>query len=47
MKKIYKDKAVLITGYTSFKGGWLSTWLASPGAQVIGISIGTKFIEND
>lgn len=23
----YKDKRVLITGHTGFKGSWLTTWL--------------------
>jgi CDP-glucose 4,6-dehydratase len=35
---IYKDKKVLVTGHTGFKGGWLSLWLKSMGAQVYGIS---------
>ena len=36
---IYKDKTVLLTGHTGFKGGWLSLWLNSLGANVIGISL--------
>ena len=36
---IYKEKTVLITGHTGFKGGWLSLWLNSLGANVIGISL--------
>jgi CDP-glucose 4,6-dehydratase len=39
MKNIFKDKVVLITGHTGFKGGWLSIWLAQLGAKVVGISI--------
>ncbi len=35
---IYKDKKVLITGHTGFKGSWLVTWLDMMGAKVIGIS---------
>jgi CDP-glucose 4,6-dehydratase len=35
---IYKDKKVLVTGHTGFKGTWLSFWLTKLGAQVIGIS---------
>ena len=35
---IYKNKKVLITGHTGFKGSWLSTWLVKLGAEVIGIS---------
>jgi len=32
-------KSVLITGHTGFKGGWLSLWLQSVGAKVIGYSL--------
>ncbi|MBI4648418.1 MAG: CDP-glucose 4,6-dehydratase [Bacteroidia bacterium] len=35
----YKDKKVLITGHTGFKGCWLSIWLHSLGANVIGLSL--------
>lgn len=35
---IYKDKTVLVTGNTGFKGSWLTTWLISLGAKVIGYS---------
>ena len=35
---IYKNKKVLITGHTGFKGTWLSVWLLSLGAKVVGIS---------
>ncbi len=37
---IYKDKKVLITGSTGFKGSWLSVWLVQLGAEVIGFSNG-------
>ena len=36
---IYKDKKVLITGDTGFKGSWLAIWLLSMGADVVGISL--------
>jgi len=36
--KIYKNKTVLVTGHTGFKGSWLSLWLSSIGANVIGLS---------
>ncbi len=36
---IYKDKKVLITGNTGFKGSWLTTWLLKLGANVYGLSI--------
>ncbi|MCF7955583.1 MAG: CDP-glucose 4,6-dehydratase [Phycisphaerae bacterium] len=32
----WKDKSVLITGHTGFKGAWLSLWLDSLGARVCG-----------
>ena len=35
---VYRDKKVLITGHTGFKGSWLSLWLLSFGAKVYGIS---------
>ncbi|MDD5428213.1 MAG: CDP-glucose 4,6-dehydratase [Candidatus Omnitrophica bacterium] len=34
----YKDKTILITGDTGFKGSWLSIWLTLLGANVIGYS---------
>ena len=35
---IFKGKTVIITGHTGFKGSWLSFWLKTLGAKVIGIS---------
>lgn len=35
---IYKNKTVLITGNTGFKGSWLALWLKELGAEVIGYS---------
>lgn len=35
---IYRSKRVLITGHTGFKGSWLTAWLVSLGAKVIGYS---------
>lgn len=35
---IYKNKKVLITGNTGFKGSWLTIWLLKLGARVYGIS---------
>lgn len=37
----YKDKTVLVTGHTGFKGSWLCYWLTKLGAKVIGYSIDT------
>ena len=36
---VYKDKKVLVTGHTGFKGSWLSIWLKKLGANVIGFSL--------
>ena len=36
---IYKDKRVLVTGHTGFKGSWLIYWLHRMGAKVFGISL--------
>ncbi len=36
---IYKDKTVLVTGHTGFKGSWLVYWLNQMGAKVIGYSL--------
>lgn len=35
---VYKDKKVLITGNTGFKGSWLTIWLLKLGAKVVGLS---------
>ena len=35
---IYRNKKVLVTGHTGFKGAWLSLWLSKMGAEVIGLS---------
>lgn len=36
---IYKNKRVLVTGHTGFKGSWLVLWLKSLGAKVLGYSL--------
>ena len=36
--KFYKNKKILITGNTGFKGSWLSLTLSSLGSEVIGLS---------
>ena len=36
---IYKNKKVLVTGNTGFKGSWLVFWLIKLGANVKGISL--------
>ncbi|RUM69072.1 MAG: CDP-glucose 4,6-dehydratase [Sulfurospirillum sp.] len=35
---VYKDKKVLVTGHTGFKGSWLVSWLLKLGSQVTGVS---------
>ena len=35
---VYRNKRVLVTGHSGFKGSWLSLWLKSLGAEVFGIS---------
>ena len=34
----FKNKKVLITGHTGFKGSWLTLWLLKLGAEVVGVS---------
>src|SRR6266446_7088594 len=35
----YKDRTVLVTGDTGFKGSWLAVWLRHLGARVVGYSL--------
>jgi len=35
----FKDRTVLVTGHTGFKGSWLTLWLTELGARVIGYSL--------
>ncbi len=37
---LWRARRVLITGHTGFKGAWLSLWLQSLGAHVIGLAPG-------
>lgn len=39
---IYKNKKVIITGDTGFKGSWLAIWLKELGAEVFGYSLPPK-----
>ena len=39
MSQIFKDRKVLITGHTGFKGSWLTLWLHKMGAKIIGVSL--------
>ena len=37
--EFWRGKRVLLTGHTGFKGGWLSLWLQSLGAEVCGLAL--------
>src|SRR5690348_12124281 len=37
--QFWRNKKVLLTGHTGFKGSWLSLWLQSLGAEVTGFSL--------
>lgn len=39
MEKMYKNKNVVVTGHTGFKGSWLVAWLKQMGALVTGIAL--------
>lgn len=36
---VFKNRRVLITGHTGFKGSWLSLWLNNLGAKIVGLSL--------
>ena len=38
LKETFKNKKIIVTGHTGFKGSWLSYWLTLFGANVVGIS---------
>jgi len=38
-KNFWKNKKVLVTGHTGFKGSWLTYWLLKMGARIKGISL--------
>ena len=44
---IYKNKKVLITGDTGFKGSWLAIWLKELGAEVYGYALPPKREEDN
>ena len=39
MLNTFKNKKIIITGHTGFKGSWLALWLKLLGAKIIGISL--------
>jgi CDP-glucose 4,6-dehydratase len=43
---VYKDRRVLVTGHTGFKGSWLTLWLRMLGAKVTGISLPSETTPN-
>jgi CDP-glucose 4,6-dehydratase len=47
MKNFYKNKKVLVTGHTGFKGSWLSLYLNLLGSKVYGISLKPKYKNNN
>ena len=47
MFKCFKNKKIIITGHTGFKGSWLSLWLNISGAKVYGISNNYKSTETN
>ncbi|KJZ15950.1 CDP-glucose 4,6-dehydratase [Marinomonas sp. S3726] len=38
LNETFREKRVLVTGHTGFKGSWLSAWLSSMGSKVYGLS---------
>ncbi len=42
----YRNRRVLVTGHTGFKGSWLSLWLLSQGAAVTGVSLAPETSPN-
>jgi len=39
LDNVFREKTVLITGHTGFKGSWLSIWLRQLGARIIGYAL--------
>jgi len=37
--QFWANKKILLTGHTGFKGGWLSIWLKTLGAEVMGLAL--------
>jgi CDP-glucose 4,6-dehydratase len=42
---LWRDRRVLVTGHTGFKGAWLTLWLSELGAMVTGASLPTPVSE--
>lgn len=45
-RSFWRDKRVLLTGHTGFKGSWLALWLHRLGAEVIGIALAPNTVPN-
>lgn len=45
-RDFWAGKRVFVTGHTGFKGGWLTLWLTSLGAEVTGLSLAPETIPN-
>jgi CDP-glucose 4,6-dehydratase len=39
LAQFWRDRRVLVTGHTGFKGAWMSAWLAGLGAHVTGFAL--------
>ncbi|SHK30626.1 CDP-glucose 4,6-dehydratase [Desulforamulus aeronauticus] len=39
LKKVYSGRTVFLTGCSGFKGAWLSVWLTTLGARVVGYAL--------
>jgi CDP-glucose 4,6-dehydratase len=39
LREFFSGRTVLVTGHSGFKGSWLTLWLASLGAKVVGVSL--------
>jgi CDP-glucose 4,6-dehydratase len=46
-KDIFKNKKILITGDTGFKGSWLAIWLLELGADVYGYALPPKTVNDN
>ena len=46
LKNFYKNKNILVTGHTGFKGSWLTSFLKYLNANILGISV-DKVKQND
>jgi len=45
-RDFWKEKRVLVTGHTGFKGGWIAHWLTELGARVHGYALAPPTVPN-